>query len=75
MKIQCSKCGFLIDRDKYIGGKKVEEYQNIYGTRCPKCNEYLRPMKKPSFVSDGELRMELLREEIRERLRKKIRRK
>ena len=32
MKIMCSKCGYVIDRDIKIAGKVVEEYNNIYGT-------------------------------------------
>ena len=75
MKIVCNRCGYEINRDKYIGEQLVEEYENIYGTHCPSCGKFLSSFKKMSIVSENELKMELLKEQVREILREKIRRK
>jgi uncharacterized OB-fold protein len=69
MKVICSKCGFIIDRDKIIAGQIVEEYKNIYGTRCPSCGKLNKPSEKPVFITDKEIKMELLKEKVRNKLR------
>ena len=74
MKIICDKCDYVIDRDKIIEGEVVEEYKNIYGTTCPNCKNIIRPYKKPQFVKDNELKLELLRNQVREKI-KNLRRK
>jgi len=72
MKIICDKCEYTIDRDKYVDGKLVEEYKNIFGTVCPICKSIIKPFKKPFFDENKKNKMELLREEMREKLRKNI---
>jgi len=75
VKIVCNKCGYLIDRNKYSKGHLVEEYDNIYGTHCPNCGNFLKSFRKMPIISENELKMELLREQMREKLREKLRRK
>jgi len=70
MKIECDRCGYLIDRDKYLNGQLVEEYMNIYGTRCPKCGFFIKSLKKPFVDEEKELQMEILRNKMKEKLRK-----
>lgn len=72
MKIICDKCDWVIDRDKYVDGKMVEEYQNVYGTTCPNCWHTIKPLKKPFQNEKKEVKMEIIREEMREKLRKNI---
>lgn len=72
MKIICDKCNYIIDRDKYIGDKLVEEYSNIYGTCCPNCKGFIKPFKELSINDDNDLKMELLKNEMREKLKKNM---
>jgi len=74
VKIICEKCENVINRDKYLGEKLVEEYNNIYGTICPNCGNIIKPIKKHNLFEDKELKMEELKEDMRARLRKNIRR-
>ena len=74
MKIICSSCGYLIDRDKIIKGQIVEEYKNIYGTHCPKCGNFNKPPIKETELTAKQVKMALLREQVLDRLRKKLRR-
>lgn len=75
MKIFCNKCNRFFDLDKYVEGKRVEEYQNIYGTKCRFCGVVIPPVKPPAIRTDNELKIELLRGQMREKMRKKIRSK
>ncbi len=75
MRIICEKCDYIINRDKIIEGQIVEEYKNIYGTRCPKCGVMNKPSVKPHIIVEQDVKRELLREEVREKLREKLRRK
>ena len=74
MKIICSGCGFVIDRDKIIEGQMVEDYKNIYGTRCPKCRTLNEPSVEVTEMVEKRTQLELLREQVRDKLRKKLRR-
>ena len=74
MKITCSNCGYLIDRDKIIEGQVVEDYKNIYGTRCPKCGTFNKPLIEATEMTEKQTQLELLREQVRDKLRKKLRR-
>lgn len=76
MKIICDKCDYVINRDKYIEGRLIEEYDNIYGTHCPNCGKLIKSSKKLISVNnENKLKIELLKNEIREKLKNKIRRK
>jgi len=72
MEVVCNKCGYVINRDKYINGQLIEEYKNIYGTHCSNCKKIVEPLKKYSLNSEKELDIEILRNEMREKLKKKI---
>ena len=74
MKITCSNCGYLIDRDKIIEGQIVEEYKNIYGTICPECGKFNKPSIEANEMIEKKAQLELLREQVRDKLRKKLRR-
>ena len=74
MKIICSNCGYIIDRDKIIEGQIVEEYKNIYGTNCPKCGKFNEPTIVSTEMAKKQIQIELLREQVRDKLRKKLRR-
>jgi len=75
MQIVCDNCGYAINRDRYIKGILVEEYENTYGTHCPSCGWYIPPMSEPEFVKEEKLKKMLLIEQARDRLRKLFRRK
>lgn len=70
MRIICDKCGYVIDKDKYVDGEIVEEYNNVFGTSCPNCKHTIRQLKKP--FQEKEAKMEIMREVMREKLRKNI---
>ena len=72
MRIICNKCENVIDRNKYIDGKIIEEYENIYGTYCLNCGELIKPLKKISFNEEKKLEMEILKNEMIEKLKKNI---
>lgn len=72
MKILCSNCGFIINRDKYIHGFIVEEYINIYGTHCPNCGFFIEPIIESNIKKDFDDKNNKLKQEVLERLRKKI---
>lgn len=75
MKIICKKCNHIIDRDKIIEGQIIEEYKNIYGTRCPKCNTLNMPFSKSVWEKERKAQMELLRGQAKEMFRERLRRK
>jgi len=74
MKSICNSCGYIIDRDKIIKGKIVEEYKNMYGTRCPKCGTFNKPSLSEIGLTEKQVKMALLREQVLDKLRKKLRR-
>ena len=74
MKTTCNNCGYLIDRDKIIEGQVVEEYKNIYGTTCPKCGKFNKPLIEATEMIEKKAQLELLREQVRDKLREKLRR-
>ena len=73
MSIICSKCNFTFEKDIKFAGSVIEQYQNIYGTRCPKCNYLIKPIYKPAFVEKNELQLEQNRNEFLLKMRNKIR--
>ena len=52
MYVVCNKCGYEFERN------------NIYGTRCPKCNNLIKPDKKPKFIEENEEKLKKLRSEF-----------
>ena len=42
----CDKCNY-----EYEIGEKGS-YNNVYGTRCPKCNHLIKPIQEPKFIRD-----------------------
>jgi len=74
MKIICSNCGYVIDRDKIIKGQVIEEYRNIYGTTCLKCRTFNKPSLEKTELTEKQMKMALLREQVIDKLRKKLRR-
>ena len=75
MEIECDKCGFIINRDKYINGKLVEEYFNKYGTNCPKCKNIIKPIKSLKDIEkieEKELKLKEFQNIMRNKIREKI---
>jgi hypothetical protein len=72
MEVLCDKCGYLFSRDVVINGEVIEEYQNVYGTHCPKCGFFIKPVRKPAFVEAIEEKNELLKMQVLQRLREKL---
>lgn len=72
MEILCDQCGHLFSRDTVINGEVIEEYKNVYGTTCPKCGFFIRPIRKPQFIQDWEEAREVLRMQALEKIRTKI---
>ena len=44
-------------------------YNNIYGTRCPECNEVIEPYNKPHFLKEAEKSKEKLRDIMKNKLK------
>jgi len=61
MDTVCSECGYVI-----------KNYKNIYGTRCRRCNAFIKPEKKPRFIIENKEKIKLLQQEMRNKLKKKI---
>ena len=59
-KIICDKCDNEFERN------------NIYGTRCPKCNNLIKPDKEPDFRIENKLKLKELQSEFLEKLKKKL---
>jgi len=74
MEIMCDKCDFVINKDKYEDGFRIEEYKNVYGTLCPNCGHIIKPISKPKFVQNYEINKMKLQFDFLEILRKKLRR-
>lgn len=72
MDILCDNCGHLFSRDLVVNGEVIEEYHNVYGTHCPQCGFFIKPIRKPPFVQAMEDKTEELKMQIRERLRQKL---
>jgi hypothetical protein len=69
----CFRCGKEAHLDKKIDGLVVERYNNIYGTYCLNCGQFIKASEKISFMSEEkEMELELLKEEMREKIRKKL---
>ena len=60
MEVICNKCGYVVNKDKYIKGKLIEEYKNIYGTVCPKCGNIIKSFKN-NILEENNLKIELLK--------------
>jgi NAD-dependent SIR2 family protein deacetylase len=69
MRIVCDKCNWVIDKDKYVDGVLVEEYENTFGTSCPNCYHTIRPLKQPFQDKKRDKKLKILQEEMREKLR------
>lgn len=67
----CDKCGKEFERNVKIKGKVIENYVNIYGTRCPYCKHLVEPETKIKIVQENESKLQKLREEFLEKLRRK----
>ena len=72
MTIICNKCGEVINKDKYFGEKLIEEFKNIYGTKCPKCGIIIKTDHKPFFNENRDLKMAMLKCEMKEKMKKKM---
>lgn len=71
MDIYCYHCGFVFNRDKFFNGKLIEEYVNVYGTLCPRCEKVVKPLKELSSTKNKE-KLEMLKIDFLNKLRKKI---
>lgn len=58
MTIKCEICSESFERDN-----------NIYGTTCPFCGSFIKPYAKPGFITEAELKKEMLKAEMLEKLR------
>ena len=60
MKIECNKCGFIFGH-----------YNNIYGTYCQKCGNFIKPEVTPEFIKKHQKRRDKLINKFIDKLRKK----
>ena len=67
----CDKCGNEFERNIKIKHKVIDNYVNIYGTRCPHCNNLVKPEVKMKLVQENENKKQKLREEFLKKLRRK----
>ena len=62
MEILCHKCR-----------KEIKKLHNIYGTVCPYCKAVIKPIEKPSVLTEEkEMEIEILKQDMLNKLRKKI---
>ena len=59
MKIECNKCKFEFDH-----------YNNIYGTRCPKCDNFILPIGEPKFIKKYKFNIKKMQEKFLNKLKK-----
>ena len=50
MIIYCDNCDYSFEKKTVIDGKIIEEYNNVYGTFCPKCKCKINSEIEPEFV-------------------------
>jgi len=59
-RVECERCGYII-----------EDYNNVYGTWCRKCNHFIKPLDEPEFVKENKLKLKILQQEFLEKWRNK----
>ena len=59
-KTICDKCDHEFERD------------NVYGTRCPKCDNLIKPHKEPDFIKENKLKLKKLQHKFLKKLKKKL---
>ena len=59
MRVVCDKCDY-----------GFEHYNNMYGTRCPKCNKYIKSNNTIKFLKEYNLKLKKLSEMFLKKLRK-----
>jgi NADH pyrophosphatase NudC (nudix superfamily) len=60
----CPKCGY-----------EIKKYNNIYGTFCRACGEFIYPIDSPSFIKKNEEKMIELRYIFRQMFKNKMKNK
>ncbi len=68
----CDKCGHDISESRLKDNNllSTEDYVNVFGTRCLKCNALILPSNAPVFVTEYKNKLEVLRKEFRENFKK-----
>ncbi len=46
------------------------ERENVYGTYCPKCNNFIKPHKEPELVKGNKLKFKKLQHEFLDKMKK-----
>ena len=61
MEIICDKCGYVL-----------KKYNNIFGTRCIKCNNLIKSEGKPKFFFESELKKKKMEVEFLKKMKKRF---
>ena len=61
MKVICDKCGWEREYDN-----------NVYGTWCPKCNNFIPSGTEPNFVVSSKLKLKELQQIFLKKLKKSL---
>jgi len=70
--IYCDNCEYVFTRKTEIFGLETEEYNNIFGTFCPKCNHFIKPDKDPEFVKKNKEKKENLKNIFLKKMKNKL---
>lgn len=66
----CDKCDKEFDRFVKINEKVIENYNNIYGTRCPYCRHLVKPEQQLKLVQENKIKRDKLRDEFLDKWKK-----
>jgi len=61
LEVICEKCGYIL-----------KKYNNIFGTRCIKCNSLIKPEGKPKFLFESELKRKRIEAEFLKKMKKRF---
>jgi len=71
----CDKCDKEFTKRTVFNNKTIEEYKNIYGTRCPYCHFLIKPDGEHSVGLENIEKQEKLKQEMLKKMKNKFNKK
>lgn len=71
----CNNCEKEFERKKKYNNGILEEYKNVYGTRCPYCNSLIKPDEEPKICSENIKKIEKLKKEMHKKIKNNFNKK
>lgn len=68
----CLKCEKEFERKKFFYNNIIEEYNNVYGTRCPYCNSLIKPIEEHNVGSENIGKIEKLKQIMLNKIENKL---